>query len=228
MKPLAMPPAVAASDARSPVPSSLIGRLKTMSARTSDFLERRRARQCQLRLLQGAGDAHPRLDAGVGDLARRGDVDHGVELRVAGEAQRAVPGEVELPALELIRAAHGVHGSRQRDRTTAVLADVEVAAERDVDVAHRGPRRTARPQLPAPRHEVVGNAHVQRERDVREGARRGGGRRARRPAAPPPAGRRLDPARASACRVASCALAGALAVRSADTTSGSASMLYGS
>ena len=36
MKPVAMPPAVAASDARSPVPSSLTGRLKTISARMSD------------------------------------------------------------------------------------------------------------------------------------------------------------------------------------------------
>ena len=36
MKPVAIPPAVAASDARSPVPSSLTGRLKTMSARMSD------------------------------------------------------------------------------------------------------------------------------------------------------------------------------------------------
>ena len=36
MKPSAIPPAVAASDARSPVPSSLTGRLKTISARMSD------------------------------------------------------------------------------------------------------------------------------------------------------------------------------------------------
>ena len=35
MKPVAMPPAVAASDERSPVPSSLTGRLKTISARMS-------------------------------------------------------------------------------------------------------------------------------------------------------------------------------------------------
>ena len=36
MKPVAMPPAVAASEARSPVPSSFTGRLKTISARMSD------------------------------------------------------------------------------------------------------------------------------------------------------------------------------------------------
>ena len=36
MKPVAMPPAVAASEARSPEPSSLIERLKTISDSTSD------------------------------------------------------------------------------------------------------------------------------------------------------------------------------------------------
>ena len=36
MNPVAMPPAVAASEARSPVPSSLTERLKTMSERMSD------------------------------------------------------------------------------------------------------------------------------------------------------------------------------------------------
>ena len=161
-----MPPAVAASDARSPVPSSLIGRLKMISARTSDsssggVLESASAGFFSVPVIRTL-----RLDAGVGDLARRGHVEHRVELGVAGEPQRAVPGEIELAALELIRAAHGVDGAGERDRTTGVLADVQIAAERDVEVADRGSRRTARPQLPAPRR-----------RGCRESAR---ARRARR------------------------------------------------
>ena len=55
MKPVAMPPAVAASDERSPVPSSLTGRLKTISARMSlsssggvlVSVELRRLRRCR-------------------------------------------------------------------------------------------------------------------------------------------------------------------------------------
>ena len=68
---------------------------------------------------------------------RRGHVNHGIELGVAGETQRAVPGQVELPALELIGAAHGVDGAGQRQRPASGLADVEIAAERDVHVAER-------------------------------------------------------------------------------------------
>ncbi len=228
MKPVAMPPAVAASDARSPVPSSLIGRLKTMSARMSDSSSGGVLESASSGVFRRAGQPNPRLDTGVGDLARRGDVDDRVQLRVAGETERAVAGEVELTALELVRAAHGIDGPGECHGTARDLAHVEIAAERDVDVAERARGRPARPQLPAAHDEVVGNPHVQVELDVvertrRRRRRRGGFRRRGRC--------RLDapwPARASACRVASSALPAVSAARSADTTSGSASTRYGS
>ena len=107
-----MPPAVAASDARSPVPSSLIGRLKTISDRMSDsssggVLESASSGRRSVPVMR------TRASTPVSGILRvGGDVEDRVELRVAREAQRAVAGEVELAALELIGAAHGVHGSR--------------------------------------------------------------------------------------------------------------------
>ena len=217
MKPVAIPPAVAASDARSPVPSSLIGRLKTISARMSDsssggVLDSASSgvRACR--------DSHARLDAGVRNLARRRDVEHRIELGVAGETHRAVARDVELPALELIRAAHGVHDPRERHRPARSLADVEVAADRDVDVADRRARRPAGPQLPSAQDEVVRNPDVHVQRDALEDLA-GGAAAAPSAAASPARSRRLSqrvPAPGASPPRRRRQLS---AVRSADTTS---------
>ena len=113
MKPVAMPPAVAASDERSPVPSSLTGRLKTISDEDVALLERRVARQRQLRHLGRAGDVNARFDAGVGNLPRRPDVEQRIDVCRARESDGAVPHEIESAALKVVGAADGIDGARR-------------------------------------------------------------------------------------------------------------------
>ncbi len=106
-KPVAMPPAVSASEARSPVPSSLTGRLKMISARMSDSSSGRRAGQRQLRCFHRSLDPDAGLDAGIRDGAGGGDIERGVDLRLAHEPEGPAALQVEAPALKLVGAPDG-------------------------------------------------------------------------------------------------------------------------
>ena len=172
------------------VPSSLTGRLKTMSARMSLSSSGGSLVSARLRRLRGAGDAHARLDAGVRNGARRGDVEERVDAGRAGELERAVAHQVEPAPLEFVGAAHGVDRADGRDRAARFLPDAQVAADRDVEIPERRAGRPARPDVLAAQHQVVGNDEVDVERDRVERARwrwerrpasvSGGGLRSRR------------------------------------------------
>ena len=198
MKPVAMPPAVAASDgafARAQVVDRTVEHDERQDV---GLFQRRRARE-----LRAPGSSAcrvirtRRLDAGVGNLARRGDVEHRIELGVAGEAKRAVAGDVELPALKLVRPANGVDGPRQRDaarpaalRTSRSPPTVMLMSPIAARVGPPGR------EPPAAQDEVVGNAHVHVEGDALEDVLGGGGGRLS-------AGRarhRLDAALTGACQ----------------------------
>ena len=115
-KPLAMPPAVSASDARSPVPSSLTERLNTISDRMSASS----SGGVLLSAICGAR-AEPvtwmrAVTPVFGNQPLGGDVEVGVDLRQPVELQRAAALDGEAAALELVEAAHGVGGAAERDR----------------------------------------------------------------------------------------------------------------
>ena len=128
MKPLAIPPAVAASDARSPEPSSLTGRLNTMSDEDVGLVQRRSAGELELRRPRDAGDVHARFDAGVRNLPRRRDVEQRIDLRFPREPDGAAADQVEAAALELVGPAHRIDRAQKNDRAVGLLGDVDVAA----------------------------------------------------------------------------------------------------
>ena len=174
MKPVAIPPAVAASDDRSPVPSSLTGRLKTISARMSDSSSGGLLVSASSGALTRAGDLHLGLDAGVRDHPRRSDVEERIDLRLAHETDASAALQIEPTALELVGAAHGLDRPEQDRPVVRRLDDLHLAADGDVDVAERRAGRAARPDALAAQHEVVGQDQPDIEFDgVERAGRRG-------------------------------------------------------
>src|SRR4029453_9406234 len=107
------------------------------------LVQRRCARELQLWGFRTARHMHLAHDSGVGDLPRCADIEHRVQLRLAGEANRAIALQLELPSLKLIGAADGIDDAPERDGTTSLLADVEVAADGNVHVTDGRARRTS-------------------------------------------------------------------------------------
>src|SRR5205085_2891270 len=98
------------------------------------------ARQRETGRLRRAGDVHARLDPGVRNRAGGGHVENRIDRRGSDEAERAVAHQVEPASLELVGAAHGGDRADRGDLATRVLPDVQVAANRDVDVSECGSR----------------------------------------------------------------------------------------
>ena len=142
MKPVAIPPAVAASDDRSPVPSSLTGRLKTISARMSlsssgGVLD---SSSCGALAVPVMCTRASTPVSGISRVAVMSSI--GLIVGVPVKRMRAVARQIELAALERVGAAHGVDRPDQRHRPARIFADAQVAADRDVQIAER---RAGRP-----------------------------------------------------------------------------------
>ena len=88
------------------------------------FFQWRRARERQRWFVDAAGHTNLRFNPGVGDLARRCQVEHRVQLGLAGKPHRAVAGEIELAALELVGPTHCVDRAGECDRTASVFPNV--------------------------------------------------------------------------------------------------------
>src|SRR6185295_9899466 len=102
-----------------------------------------------------AGDVHAHFHAGVRDRACRGDIEQRVDVGRADEPDRAVAHQVEAASLEIIGAADRVDSAHRGDPPTGILADVQIAADGDVDVPERRAGRSGGPQIFAAQHQVV-------------------------------------------------------------------------
>ena len=103
------------------------------------FVERRRARQVQLGLLQRTDDADARLNAG--DVARHADIELGIQI--AAEDDRARWNDVEAASLKRVRSGERVQGACHIQRLSGILIQIQVAehAQRHFAQANRRPRR---------------------------------------------------------------------------------------
>ena len=75
-----------------------------------------------------------------------------------GEPDGAAAHQIEPAPLELVGPAHRVDRAEQHERTVGLFGDVDIPADRDVQVADRGAGRPARPEALAAQHEVLRDA----------------------------------------------------------------------
>ena len=122
--------------------------------------KRRRARERQRRVARRALKTDASLDPAWLDDPLRGDVDGRIDRLRPLELDPAVAQDVEPAAAVVVAAAHRVHGPDERNRRPRLLADAEISAHRDVDVAE-AERRRGGAQVGAPKNEVVRQAHAQ-------------------------------------------------------------------
>ena len=94
------------------------------------LLERRCAGQHDLRLLQRASDVHVRGHA-LND-ALRPQIERRIQFVEPFEPHRAVTKNLELPPLEIVGPANGVHGTHETDLVPGDLAHPQVAPDRQV------------------------------------------------------------------------------------------------
>ena len=97
------------------------------------LVERRLARQRQLRRAHRASDGDVRHDAR--DLALGGHVERRIDRGFAAERDGAVAQHLETPSLEVVGAAHGGDRAEEHGSAGALTHQREVAAGGQVDVA---------------------------------------------------------------------------------------------
>ena len=141
------------------------------------LLERRRAGQHDLGLLQRATHVDARFDAL--NQPPGTDIEDRVQLFGADEPHRAIAQDLEAPALEVVVAANGVHRADQTEPGAGILLRADVAAERQVERA-KADRRTGRLQAGRLDDQIVGDRQAARRPTARPSAPTTPVRRSRR------------------------------------------------